>query len=59
MENDFGFKCLTSVSGNSIQVMVINQVNVPIVAADYYTVQKNITKKLTDKQNEKIVLRKI
>jgi hypothetical protein len=60
MENDFGnFKCLTSVSGNSIQVMVINQVNVPIVAADYYTVLKEYYQKLTDKQNEKIVLRKI
>jgi hypothetical protein len=55
MENDFGnFKCLTSVSGNSIQVMVINQVNVPIVAV-IITVLKEYYQKLTDKQNEKNV----
>jgi hypothetical protein len=60
MANDFGnFKCLTSVSGNTIQVMVINQLNIPIVAADYYTTLKEYYQKLIDKQNEKIVLRKI
>jgi hypothetical protein len=52
------FKYSSSVSGNTIQFMVINQLNAPIVPASYYATQKNITKKLTDKQNEKIVLRK-
>jgi transglutaminase-like putative cysteine protease len=60
LENDFGnFKCLTSVSEKTIQVMVINQINMPIVAAGYYTTLKEFFQKLTDKQNEKIVLRKI
>jgi hypothetical protein len=59
-ENEIGsFKCLSSVSGNSIQIMVINQINIPIVAAEYYSTLKDYFQKLTDKQNEKIVLRKI
>jgi hypothetical protein len=60
MENGMGnFKCLTSVSGNTIQVVIINQMNTPVVAADYYVALKAYYQKLTEKQNEKIVLRKI
>ena len=59
-ENEIGsFKCLSSVTGNSIQIMVINQINMPIVAAEFYSTLKDYFQKLTDKQNEKIVLRKI
>ena len=60
MDNSFAsFKCMTSVSGNTIQMMVTNQMNTPIVAADHYSTLKEYYQKLTDKQNEKIVLRKI
>ena len=60
IENGIGsFKCLTSVSGNTIQVMVVNQMSTPIVVADYYSILKEYFQKVTDKQNEKIVLRKI
>jgi hypothetical protein len=53
------FKYSSSVSGNTIQFMVINQLNAPIVPASYYATLKEYYQKLTDKQNEKIVLRKI
>jgi hypothetical protein len=39
------FKCLTSVSGNSIQVMVINQVNITNCSG-YYTVLKEYYQKI-------------
>jgi hypothetical protein len=38
------FKYSSSVSGNTIQFMVINQLNAPIVPASYYATLKNITK---------------
>ena len=53
------FKYSSTVSGNTIQLMVINQLNAPIVPASYYTTLKDYYQKLTDKQNEKIVLSKI
>lgn len=60
LENNLGnFKCLSSVTGNIIQLMIINQINTPIIAPQYYSTLKEYFQKLTDKQNEKIVLRKI
>ena len=53
------FKYSSSVSGNTVQIMVINQLNASIIPAGYYGTIKEYFQKLTDKQNEKIILRKI
>jgi hypothetical protein len=59
MENLGGFKFLSNVSGNSIQVIMTHQVNASIIAADNYPMLKEYYKKMIDKENEKIVLSKI
>ena len=53
------FRYSSSVSGNAVQIMVINQLNASIIPAGYYNMIKEYFQKITDKQNEKIVLRKI
>jgi hypothetical protein len=52
------FKYFTGVVGNKIQIQITTDINVPIVPADYYDVLKEFFKKMIEKQNEKIVLKK-
>lgn len=47
------------VSGNRIQISVSFEINKMLVAADFYPVLKDFYKKMIEKQNEKIVLKKI
>jgi len=59
MQDDLGgFKFLTNVAGNTIQLSVQHQIKVPIVASDYYEMLKEYYKKMIEKENEKIVLKK-
>tara|TARA_R110000868_G_scaffold369263_1_gene632505 strand:+ start:55 stop:2079 length:2025 start_codon:yes stop_codon:yes gene_type:complete len=53
------FKCMSSIAGNTIQIMIISQMNTTIIPADHYEALKNYYQTITEKQNEKIVLRKI
>ena len=58
-DNLGGFKFMINASGNSIQLVVTHQINVPIVVADYYPMLKEFYQKMIEKQNEKIVLKKV
>lgn len=59
MQDDLGgFKFLTNVTGNTIQLSVQHQIKVPIVASDYYEMLKEYYQKMIEKENEKIVLKK-
>lgn len=59
MQDDLGgFKFLTNVTGNMIQLSVQHQIKVPIVASDYYEMLKEYYQKMIEKVNEKIVLKK-
>lgn len=59
MQDDLGgFKFLTNVAGKTIQISMQHQIKVPIVASDYYEMLKEYYKKMIEKQNEKIVLKK-
>lgn len=58
-DNLGGFKFMVNTSGNSIQLMLTHQINVPIVVADYYPMLKQFYQKMIEKQNEKIVLKKV
>ncbi|WP_310593922.1 DUF3857 domain-containing protein [Flavobacterium sp.] len=60
MQDDLGtFKFMTSSSGNTINVIVLHQINTPIISSEYYDMLKEFYQKMIDKQNEKIVLVKI
>ena len=60
MQDDLGtFKFMTSSSGNTINVIVMHQINTPIISSEYYDMLKEFYQKMIDKQNEKIVLVKI
>ncbi|TDE03732.1 DUF3857 domain-containing protein [Flavobacterium sandaracinum] len=60
MEDGLGsFKFLTSLSGDSIQVSILSQINRPIISAEYYPALKEFYQKMMEKENEKIVLSKI
>lgn len=60
MQDDLGmFKFITSTSGNFINVIVLHQINTPIISSEYYEMLKEFYQKMIDKQNEKIVLVKI
>ena len=58
-ENMGSFKYVIGSSGNKIQVLITKEINVPIVSADYYEIIKTFYQQMVDKQNEKIVLKKI
>jgi hypothetical protein len=58
-DNLGGFKFMINTSGNSIQLVLTHQINVPIVVADYYPMLKEFYQKMIEKQNEKIVLKKV
>lgn len=45
--------------GNKIQIVVTEELNLAMVPADYYPALKEFFQKMLDKQNEKIVLKKI
>lgn len=60
MEDGLGsFKFLTSLSGDSIQISILSQINRPIISAEYYPALKEFYQKMMEKENEKIVLSKI
>jgi hypothetical protein len=45
--------------GNKIQIAITKEINSAMVPADYYDALKDFFQKVIDKQNEKIVLRKV
>lgn len=53
----FTFRILTS--ENKIQVLVNSEINAAMVSADFYESLKEFSKKAIEKQNEKIILKKI
>ena len=53
------FKFLTSATDNTVQISLLCQINAPIIGADYYPALKEFFQKMIDKQNEKIVLKKV
>jgi hypothetical protein len=58
-ENVGTFKYMIANSQNSIQIAITTDINSAIVPADFYEVLKDFYQQMIDKQNEKIVLRKI
>jgi Domain of Unknown Function with PDB structure (DUF3857)/Transglutaminase-like superfamily len=46
-------------NGNTIQLLVVIQISSPIVSQEYYKDIKDFFQKMTDKENEKIVLKRI
>ena len=60
MEENIGlFKYNISNSGKQIQLMVSLDINYPFVPSQYYETLKNFYKTMIEKQNEKVVLRKV
>lgn len=58
--NDVGaFKYMIANNDNKIQVTITSTINTAIVSPDFYPVLKDFFQKMIDKQNEKIVLKKI
>lgn len=53
------FKYTIAKTENSIQLIITKDVNAAIVQADFYPILKDFYQQITDKQNEKIVLKKI
>lgn len=53
------FKFMISTTGNLIQLVITHQINSPIIAADDYRILQEFYQKMIEKQNEKIVLRKV
>jgi hypothetical protein len=58
-ENVGAFKYIIANSQNSIQIAITKDINSAIVPADFYEVLKDFYQQMIDKQNEKIVLKKI
>ncbi len=58
-ENLGDFKFLITKSENMIQLVITHQINSSIVTADYYSMLKEFYQKMIEKQNEKIVLKKV
>jgi hypothetical protein len=53
------FTINTQVEGNRIQIIITKEMNVAVLTADYYDDLKDFFQKIIDKQNEKIVLKKL
>ncbi len=53
------FKYMIANAANSLQIVITKDINTAIVPADFYPVLKDFYKQMIDKQNEKIVLKKI
>ncbi len=58
-ENVGTFKFMIANTGNSIQIVITKDINTAIVQADFYPVLKDFYQQMIDKQNEKIILKKI
>lgn len=58
-ENAGSFTFNIQTQGNTIQIAVLKEMNSSMVSADFYDVIKNYYKQMIEKQNEKIVLKKI
>lgn len=58
-ENVGVYKYMIANTENSIQIVITKDINTSIVQADFYPVLKDFYQQMTDKQNEKIVLKKI
>jgi hypothetical protein len=58
--DDIGaFKFMIANADNKIQIAITSTINTAIVAPDFYPVLKGFYQQMIDKQNEKIVLKKI
>lgn len=58
--SDIGsFKFMISNTENKIQLVITSTINTSIVSSDFYPVLKDFFQQMIDKQNEKIVLKKI
>ena len=58
--DDIGtFKYMIASTDNKIQLAITSTINTPIVSSDFYSVLKAYYQQMIDKQNEKIVLKKI
>lgn len=53
------FKYVIANTGNKVQISMTFEISKAIVSADYYPALKEFFQKILDKQNEKIVLRKV
>jgi hypothetical protein len=58
-ENVGSFILNCTSSGNKIQITIVKDINKEIVSSDFYDVLKDFYQQMIDKQNEKIVLKKI
>ncbi|MDD5152153.1 MAG: transglutaminase-like domain-containing protein, partial [Flavobacterium sp.] len=58
-ENLGSFRYIIGNTGNTIQVSVTTTINTAIVSSDYYDVLKDFYQQMIDKQNEKIILKRI
>lgn len=58
-ENMAVFKYLISNTGNRIQLRITTTINAAIVSSEFYPTLKDFFQKAIDKQNEKIVLKKL
>jgi hypothetical protein len=58
-ENIGGFKFISSVTGNKIQLVVSHQINTPIISSEHYSMLKEYYQGMIAKETEKIVLKKI
>jgi len=59
IDNMVSFIFNTDVANNSIQIAITKDSNKQLVSSGYYSVIKDFYKQMIDKQNEKIVLKKI
>lgn len=53
------FKYVIANTGNKVQIIMTSEISKAIVSADYYQALKEFFQKIIDKQNEKIILKKI
>ncbi|KIA82740.1 DUF3857 domain-containing protein [Flavobacterium sp. AED] len=60
MQDNLGsFKFMTNLSEKTIQLVITNQINTPIISSEYYSMLKEYYQGMITKENEKIVLTKI
>jgi uncharacterized protein DUF3857 len=53
------FKCTFRKEGSKIQILTVSDINVMLVAASFYPAIKDFYQKISNKLNEKIVLKKV
>ena len=53
------FKYVIANTGNKVQIIMTSEISKAIVSADYYQALKEFFQKILDKQNEKIILKKV